>query len=125
MKEANILIINMYPVDVRNIIIWIAKMRLMDRPLAFIVPEFYSPDEHESHKPNQDLLSLQGLIGMTFNKPDNDTRWQHFQHDVINTFQRAEFDGVPHIGPNSSLDQVHTLAGNHAELSPENISYSF
>ena len=67
-------------------------------------------DLQPTFRPEVGLEIFEGQIDFEVSAPSG-PKWDAFRQEVVDEFQKPEFDDWPHIGPNESIAVVTSWAG--------------
>ena len=67
-------------------------------------------DLKTTFRPEVGIEVFEGVIDLEVSVPSG-PKWDAFRHNVIDEFQKPEFDDWPHVGPNASIEVISTYAG--------------
>ncbi len=109
-----IIILMTYPIDLRNILIVALDLGMMNGEYVFITNEniiLTSMGIEQTYRPEADDIIYNGVLGMGNIQPSG-PEYDTFRQAVIDEFQNARFDHLPHLSADASIDEVNMYAGN-------------
>ena len=63
-----------------------------------------------TYRPEVGLEVYEGVIDLEVGVPRG-PEWDAFRQKVIDEFQKPDFDDLPHVGPDASIDSISSYAG--------------
>ncbi len=114
-SRVRILILLATAVDLRNMLIMALDLDMMNGEYAFIsnfAPVLTTLDIEHDYRPEADEFIFNGLIAVG-RYLHSGPQYDLFRQKVIDTFQEPQFDHLPHLLPNASIDDVRPHAGRN------------
>ncbi len=112
-SRVHILIVLGNAIDLRNMLITALDLDMMNGEYAFIAnfpPAVHALRNKHDYRPEADEFIYNGLL-VVEHHIDSSPQYDTFRKNVIDAFQEPQFDHLPPLLPNASIDDVRPHAG--------------